>query len=271
MADVILFRPNEKIVKGGSAIKIGSPGRVIGRPRTRQPRKVVRETLEPAEVQLLNAKPIGILPASEAEKWLPPSQRLSLAQRVQIDYAKQQPRATRAVIAQRDKLVHTEQVLNWRVEVWQIGATRDTDKPLFFYRTECLVLGARGGQDRRSKYNYATPHECLTAGRWKAGEREKLWRGRGRYASPLPLTRAQRRRLTRTYMQRYELPAEAAHLNQPISVADLAASQGATCPVCRRAVQRSRQALRSHFRPHVSKGLLSSHQVEELLSFMVAS
>ena len=261
MADLEV-RNKLKLIEHGKALNKRKGG-AIGRPRTAQPRRVVRAVLETDELRLLEAKPIGALPMAEHVKALPPFQRLSLAQQCEINYAKQQPRVTRAVINRRDKLVHTENVLNWRVEIWRKGETRGTDKPLFFFRTECLVLGASGGQNRRSKSEFDTPHECLKFARWKAGEREKLWRGRGRYASPLPTKK--RRRWRGGYIAPSKTDTK---LIDVITSCECPVGE-ATCPVCRKQVERNAYAVRSHLRPHVRKGLLQSAQADEILSFLV--
>lgn len=262
MANVILFRPNEKIVKGGKAINKHT-GRAIGRPRTRQPRKVVRVALEPHEIGQIEAKPIAALPMPEHVKALSPFQRLSLAQRMQITYARQQPKATREVIDHRDKLIHTENVLNWRVEVWQIGITRGTDRPRYFFRTECLILGARGGQNRRSTSQFDTPHDCLKVARWKAQDRESLWRGKGQHTSPFPGKKRKRHRFG-------YIPASKTDTRLIDAITSCECPVGeALCPVCRKQITRSDYAVRSHLRPHVRNGLIQSNQAEEIASFLV--
>lgn len=263
MADIIPFRPNEKIVKGGKAIN-KSTGRAIGRPRTRAPRKVVRASLDLEDLRLLDAKPIAALPAAKAEESIPPFQRLSLAKQIEITYRQQQPRITRTIANRRDQMVHSEQVLGWRVEIWIKGETRGTGKPLYFYRTENLTLGARGGQSRRSKYEYETPQETLKAARYKAGEREKLWRGRGRYTSPLP----QKKR--RRWRGGYIAPSRTdTRLIDEITSCDCPIGD-ALCPVCMKRIERNNYAVRSHLRPHVKEGLIQSDQAEDILSFLVA-
>ena len=250
-----------KLIEHGKALKKRRGG-AIGRPRTAQPRKVVRVALEPDEIRLLEAKPIAALPMPEHVKALPPFQRLSLAQRCQITYAKQQPRVTREVISHRDKLVHNETVLNWRVEIWQKGETRGTDKPLFFFRTESLILGANGGQNRRSKYEYDNPGDCLNNARVNASNRESLWRGRKR--TDLPVTRKRRRRSFG-----YIAPSKAdTKLIDAITSCECPVD-AALCPVCRRQIERNRYAVRSHLRPHVENGLIQSAQADEILSFLV--
>lgn len=259
MQDLIVR--NLKLVKGGSAInkRTGAP---IGRPRTRAPRKAIRESLEPAELKLLEA-PRLYLVASEAEAAIPPFQRLSRAQQAQITYAKQQPRITRTIADQRDQMIHSEQVLGWRVEIWQKGETRGTDKPLYFYRTENLTLGARGGQNRRNKYEYLTPQEALKAGRSKAGERERLWRGRGRYTSALP--QKKRRRWRGGYIAPSRTDTK---LIDAITSCECPVD-AALCPICRKQIERNNYAVRSHLRPHVRSGLIQSRQAEEIVGFLV--
>ena len=262
--DLIRFQ-NAQVITGGSAInkRTGAP---VGRPRTREPRqpRIIPVWLEAAELKVLNAKPIAALPLSEAEKAIPPFQRLSLAKQIEITYRQQQPRVTQKKANKRDRLVHTEQVLNWRVEVWKKGASRGTDKPLFFYRTECLTVGAVGGSKGKGRFEYATPQRCLDAGRYKVRERETQWRKYGR-----PTSRKRRRLYSfRVYARRYSLPAEAKALDQPLTVADLLRDE-ATCPICHRTVDRNRYSLTEHFQRHVSKGLLKLRQVDELLSFLV--
>lgn len=261
MADIVSIQ-HLKLIRHAKELKKRGGG-PIGRPRTAQPRKPIRVALEPDEIKLLAAKPIAALPVPEHVKALPPFQRLSLAQRMQITYAKQQPRATRAVIDRRDKLVHSETCLNWRVEIWRKGETRGTDKPLFFYRTECLVLGARGGQNRRSKYEYSTPFDCLKAARWQAENRESLWRGRGRYTSPLPTKKRPR------WRGGYVAPSKSdTKLIDAITSCECPVGE-ALCPVCRKQIERNDYAVRSHLRPHVQSGLIQSNQAEEILSFLV--
>lgn len=273
MADVILFRPNEKIVKGGNAInkRTGAP---IGRPRTRAPRqpRVVPVWLDAGEIRQLQAKPIAALPPSEAEQAIPPFQRLSLAKQIEITYtdqrrqqeAKRQRKSKRAAIDKRDRLVHTEQVLNWRVEIWQKGETRGTDKPLYFYRTESLTAGAVGGCKGKGRFEYVTPERCLNAARYKVRERETQWRQCGR-----PVSRERRYYKFRRYARPVSLPPQAAALDQPPSVMELIGDV-ALCPVCRQLIDRNRYALSDHFERHVCKGLLKSREVDELLSFLVA-
>ena len=261
MADLIIFPSGEIANSGKGTLKKRRSG-AIGRPRTSEPRRVVRVVLEPDEIKQIEAKPIALLPIPEHVKAIPPFERLSLAHRMQITYVKQQPKATRAVIEKRDRLVHTETVLgNWRCEIWRVGGI---ERSQFYFRTESLLLGAQGGQSRRSKSDFDTVHECLKFARLKAGERESLWRGKGRNVTALPIKKRRRR-----YGYIAPSPVDT-RLIEKVTSCDCPTDE-ATCPICARTVQRNTYALRSHFRPHVQDGLLQSRQVDELLSFLVVS
>jgi hypothetical protein len=252
VSSLIIHRPPQlKLVKGS------------GLQRRRKPRAVVRVALHPDEVKAIDVQPVAYLPLPDAAKALPPFQRLSLAQQITLTYQRQQKKSVRVKLAHTDCMVHTENVLNWRVAVWQVGNTRGTVAPRFYFRTECLTLGARGGQKRRGKGDYTTAHDCLTAGRWKAQDRESLWRGRGPYSSPLPEKHHQRR--IRRYLPIYTVAPEV--IEQVITSPRI--PDPALCPVCRKEIRRKRSNLGAHFRRHVREGQLQSAQVEELLSFLV--
>lgn len=234
----------------------------LGRPRTRP----YREPRQRKPVVILDVKPtLGLLPASDADRALPPSRRLSLAQQIDLAYTQQQTRATRVKLERTDRMVYSEIVLDWKIEIWQDGKTRGTDKPTYFYRTQCLVLGAVGGAKGKGRFKFESPQNCLTAARYRVRERETQWRDYGRRVSH------KRRFYTfRRYSRIYSVAPEAKPYIEPLTISELLANE-ATCPICRKIVERERQTLNEHLSAHVSASQITGSQQFEIVSFLIAS